>query len=400
MPSTTFRTLRLAFCVAAGLCTNGVSARGIEPHVHGDSFEALTPSALVSEAVERSAAIRLAAPEHWYSTAIWPDTLAVLGFDDPYPAGSALATLQGGTLALDFGGTLDGESLGFAAWLQSDVPRWTCGHAPPPLDAALLSAATSASLTTLPDAVLPDACRSAPSPDTLIREAWLASEFARSAVASHWMSDEPPTSLAEVGLDDPLPIARARLQLDDGLLVATFVEPLGGETLAIAPWLQAGSLRWVCGHAPAPVDATLQSGDSSAARTSLPEAQLPAACRSNPPLAMQVQDVVYGAAPARVAVAEFWANGSMMPTTLAQMGVADPLPAGQARFALDDGVLVATFVGALDGQRLGLAPYALDNTVVWACGFGEPPTGAVALATSTASAQTTLAPSLLPAWCR
>ena len=214
------------------------------------------------------------------------------------------------------------------------------------------------------------------------------------------MSAMPPATLSEVGLDDLLPVGQARLELDDGLLVATFVDSLAGETLAIAPWLQAGALRWVCGHAPAPVEATLQSGSTSAGQTSLSEAWLPEACRSNPSLATQVQDALHGMAPARLAISEFWASGGALPATLAEAGLHDPPPVARAWLQFDGGVLVATFVGELDGERLGVAPWERDGTLHWVCGHAEAPPGATALASSTASAQTTLDVTLLPEGCR
>lgn len=401
MPTLTLRTLRLVTCVTATVtCADGLAAPGVEAFVHRDGFEARDLPALVADAVDRTGAIRVSATEYWYSTLQLPSALTVLGFDDPYPAGPASATLQSGLLVLDFDGDLAGESLGFAAWLQADALRWVCGNAPPPLDSTLLSAAPASTHTSLPDAVLPDACRSEPSPPTLVQEAWSATAGPRTAVTEYWMSVAPPATLAEVGLDDPLPVARARLQLDDGLLVATFVDPLGGETLAFAPWLQAGSLRWVCGHAPPPVDATLQSGATSAARTSLPEAVLPPACRSDVPLAMQVQDALNATAPVRLAIAEYHANGGALPVTLAAAGLDDPYPAGRARLQLDEGVLIATFVGDLEGERLGVAPYERNGSLLWVCGHSDPPPDAVPLATGTASANTTIDSALLPAGCR
>lgn len=394
------RTSHLALCaLAVAMCVHGSPAAGVEL-VHRDGFEPLEPQALVLEAVNRSSGIRSSAVEYWYSTLQLPASLGVLAFEDPYPAGPALATLRSGNLLLNFDGDLAGKSLAFALWLQADALRWVCGYAPPPLDAALLSGSGSSANTNLRDAVLPDACRQSPSPMTLIDEAWLATETARLAVAEYWASVGPPASLADVGLDDPLPVARARLALDDGLLVATFVDPLAGETLAIAPWLQAGALCWVCGHAPPPVDATLLSGTASPARTSLPEAWLPEACRSDPSLETQVHEVLRGMAAARLAISEFWSASGALPATLAQAGVQDPQPVAQARLRLDEGVLVATFVGDLDGERLGVALWERGGALFWVCGYAMPPPGATPLASSTAAAKTTLDVALLPDGCR
>lgn len=387
--------------MATVTCADVLAAVGVEEVMHRDGFEAREPQALVLDAVNRISGIRLAVAEYWGANLQLPASLDVLGLVDPYPAGPALATLESGVLMLNFEGDLAGESLAFAAWVQADELRWVCGNASAPLESTLLSGSSSSAHTTLSDAVLPDACRSAPSPATLVDEAWLATSKARTVVAEHWMSNAPPADLAEVGLDDPLPVAQARLQLVDGLLVATFVNPLAGETLAIAPWLQAGVLRWVCGHAPAPIDATLQSGATSAAQTSLPEASLPETCRSDPSPATQVLDVLLGMASARVSIAEFWMSGGTMPATLAEIGLQDPLPVARARLQLDDGVLVATFVGGdLDGERLGVAPWALNGTMNWVCGHAEASQGAIALASGTASAQTTLDVTLLPEGCR
>lgn len=381
------------------VCADGFAGQApVTETVLGDGFEAMDASALVRDAVDHSGAIRVAASEHWYSTQQLPDSLTVLGFDDPAPAGSALATLPNGVLMLDFSGALAGESLSHAAWWQAGTLHWVCGHAPPPLFATLLSGA--ADFTSLPDSVLPDVCRSQPSPATLIEAAWLATANARAAVSEYWTAVGPPATLAEAGLEDPLPVARAQLELEDGLLVATFVAPLAGETFAIAPWLQAGSIRWVCGHAPPPVDATLQAAATSAARTSLAESLLPHACRSNPSPASQVEDVVNGMAGARLAFVEYWVSNNTRPATLAATGLTDPWPTGQARVQLDDGVLVASFVGLLQDERLGIAPWQLGESIAWVCGHAAPPAGAAALSTGSASAQTTLAAALLPAQCR
>ena len=63
-------------------------------------------------------------------------------------------------------------------------------------------------------------------------------------------------------------------------------------------------------------------------------------------------------------------------------------------------MLVATFVGDLDGERLGMAPWDLEGTLYWVCGYAVPPAGATALASGTARAQTTLDVTLLPEGCR
>lgn len=391
---------RLMVCaVVAVMCSAAPVTAGIEPLLHRDGFEPPDPQALVLDAANASGGIRVAATEYWYSHLELPASVGVLGFDDPQPVATALATLDSGVLVLDFEGNLAGSSLAFAPWLQSGTLHWVCGHAPPPLDATLLSGSTSSAHTTLPDSLLPDGC-STPSPTTLVEETWLASSPARGAVSAHWMTVGPPASLAEVGLDDPLPVGQARLQLDDGLLVATFVDPLVDETLAIALWEQAGALRWVCGYAPAPVDATLLSGATSATRTSLPEAWLPEPCRSNPSLATQVADALLGMAVARLAISEFWLSELALPATLAEAGLQDPLPVAQARLQLEDGVLVAHFAGDLEGELLGMAPWEGDDTVLWVCGHAEAPPGATPLASGSASAHTTLDDALLPVGCR
>lgn len=402
MPVPTVRLPRVA--LAAGvlaLFADGAAAQVPDAFVHRDGFEPIGADTVVRNAVDQSQGIRVAIGEHWYSTQQLPASLTALGFNDPSPAGTALATLPSGVLILDFSGELAGESLGFAAWNQAGQFRWTCGNAPPPLDATLLSSAIANIFTTFDDSVLPDHCRTDPLPATLVHEAWLASASARNAVTEHWYSDGMPDTLAEIGLLDPTPIARARLHLDDGLLVATFVAPLEGETLAVAPWLQGGMLRWVCGHAPAPLDATPLSGDTSASRTSLDASLLPQDCSSQPSPATQVWEALTGMAAARLAVNEAWVSNGVLPATLAAAGLVDPLPVGQARVQLDVGVLVATFVGGeLDGERFGVAPWEEAGTMRWVCGHAAPPPNATPLATAAASAKTTLAPALLPASCR
>jgi hypothetical protein len=235
MPTKNAWAVQLALCaVASVIFVDGTAAAGDEMLVYRNGFEPPEPQAAVLDAVIRSSVIRLFATEHWYSHLELPDSLGTLGLDDPYPSGSALATLESGVLILDFNGDLAGESLAFAPWLQADMLHWVCGNALPPLDATLLSDSNSSAHTSLLDAVLPDSCRSDPSPKTLALEAWLATSAARLAVAEHWTSmGSPPATLADAGLDDPLPVARARLTLDDGLLVATFVEdgvPASGVT--------------------------------------------------------------------------------------------------------------------------------------------------------------------------
>jgi hypothetical protein len=164
--------------------------------------------------------------------------------------------------------------------------------------------------------------------------------------------------------------------------------------------LQANQLRWVCGHAPPPVDAIRQSGTTSAAQTSLPEGFLPEACRSDPSSATQVLDALLGTSHVRLSITEFWATAGTLPASLAEAGLHDPLPVARARLHLHEGVLVAVFVGNLDGERLGLAPWERDGMLHWVCGHAEPPPGAVPLGSSTASAQTTLDIAMLPQACR
>ncbi len=409
MPTLKVWTATVAFCILATTgCVHGQSAAGVEEPayrdeepMYRDGFETPDPQALVLDAVNRVSGIRIAAAESWELHRQLPASLAPLGVADPYPAGSAWATLESGVLMLRFEGELAGETLAFAAWDQADEPRWTCGNAPPPLDATLVSSSNAPGHTSLPDTLLPDACRSAPSATVLVDEAWIATAQARTTVEHYWSTvGGPPADLAEVGLDDPLPVARAWLQLDDGVLVATFVDPLAGETLAMSMWSQAGPRGWVCGHAPVPVDATLQSGSTSVAQTSLPEALLPERCRSDLSPAMQVQDVLRGANWARVVIAEDWMLDGTLPATLAEVGLPDPQPFGQARLQLVEGVLVAIFVGDLEGKRLALAPWNLAGEIRWVCGHRQPPLGATAIASGTASAQTTLEAALLPESCR
>ncbi len=209
-----------------------------------------------------------------------------------------------------------------------------------------------------------------------------------------------PADLAEVGLADPLPVARAWLHLDNGALIATFVDPIASQTLAVAPWLQAGVFRWVCGHAPIPVDAVLQSSATSAAQTSVPEAWLPEACRSNPSTQRLISDVMYGMSAARTGIYETYMLQGVVPATLAELGLPDPQPIAQARLQIVGGVLVATFAGALEGKSFALAPWALNGDMVWVCGHRTPPAGATPIASSSASEHTTLDTTLLPEGCR
>jgi hypothetical protein len=67
---------------------------------------------------------------------------------------------------------------------------------------------------------------------------------------------------------------------------------------------------------------------------------------------------------------------------------------------LDDGVLVATFTGDLESQRVGIAPWQQGNALIWVCGHATPPPDAEQLSNGTASDKTTLDAALLPAHCR
>jgi len=394
-----FRRLACCTFAIAGCSIASAAAFDDEP-LYRDGFEYHDPQSLVLDAFNRSSTIRIVAREIWGQNGQLPASLTQMGYVDPSRVGSAWATLQSGVLKLDFTDELAGESLAFAAWLQAGVFHWSCGHAMPPLESTLVSGSGSSAQTTLSDAMLPDPCRSVPSAAALVDDAWNATNRARSRVAEYWNTSGQPADLAEVGLVDPLPVARAHLQLDDGVLVATFVDQIAGETLAIAPWSQAGVLRWVCAHAPIPVDATLLSTATSVAQTSLPEAVLPEACRSNPSAESQVMDALLGMSSARTNITEFWQLNTTLPSTLAETGLPDPYPAAQARLQLVDGVLVATFVGTLEGKTFGIAPWQVNGNLTWACGYGNPPAGATPLASSTAAAQTTLDADLLPKSCR
>lgn len=281
MPAQKVRTFRRAPCaLAAALFMPVLAAQDIDLTMHRDGFEALDAPALVRDAVERSHVLRLGIGEYWYSTLALPPSLAAIGADDPYPAGPALASLESGALVLDFGGDLTGETLGFAAWEQAGALRWACGNAPTPIDATLLSGTNASALTSLPDAVLPDVCRSDVPPAVQIHEAINASANPRLAVVEHYvMHGALPMTLAETGLADPYPAGRVRMQLVDGVLVIGFVGgELDAERLAFAPWLQADVVRWVCGQATPPPDATPLATGTASAQTTLDPALLPANC--------------------------------------------------------------------------------------------------------------------------
>lgn len=275
-------TIRTAgWLLAASVAFAASPARaGSESPVHRDGFEDRAPLALAIDAVRDSGIVRMAAGEYWAMHLQLAPSLGVLGLDDPYPAGPAQATLQSGLLVLDFGETLAGESLAFAPWLQAGALRWVCGRAPAPVDATVLSDSSSATRTSLPDAWLPDSCRSDPPLALQVEDALVAMAGARLAITEVWIGDGTlPASLAEVGMQDPLPAARARLQLDAGVLVATFVDALEGERLGLAPWVLDGSLHWVCGHAEPPAGATALAAGTATAQTTLDDALLPIGCR-------------------------------------------------------------------------------------------------------------------------
>lgn len=261
----------------------GLLPAGGTDAIHRSGFEPLASAEAIALAHERSAPLRLAIVESWATTGVVPATLAQLGFANPQPVGTASAAWGDVVLHLHLDAPLDGETLAYAAWRQADYWRWSCGHAPPPLEAALLSNADATSRTTLPDAVLPDACRSAPTNATLVHEAWVASAPVLLGVLEHAISNGSfPGTLADAGLADPSPAGRARLRLMDGVLVATFDAPLAGETLAFAPWTLVEEPIWVCGHAAPPPGAVPQAAATATANTSFDDADLPAPCRAAP----------------------------------------------------------------------------------------------------------------------
>ncbi len=274
-------TARLALCAAISVSPIYASA-GAEA---GDlllraGFETREPGEMVQDAIDRTAWIRVVAAEYWATQTQWPASLTVLGLPDPYAAGPASATWQSGLLMLNFEGDLAGETLAFAGWLQADRLRWGCGHAPPPIDAALLSGAASPPHTTLPDAILPDACRSAPSATTQVLDVILGMASPRLAITEFWLSNGVlPASLGAAGLTDPLPIAQARAQLVDGVLVATFVGDLSGQRIGFAPWALGGTVQWVCGHASPPLGATALASGTATAQTTVAPALLPEGCQ-------------------------------------------------------------------------------------------------------------------------
>lgn len=281
MPTLKVWTAKLVFCASTTIaCTDGRAAAGAEQPIHSDGFETREPQALVIDAVNRVSAIRIAAAEYWYVNLQLPASLAVLGFDDPFSAGPASATLESGVLMLNFDGDLAGESLAFAAWLQGGALRWVCGHAPTPVDATLQSSSTSAAQTSLSEALLPEACRSDPSLATQVLDVLLGMTAARTAITEFWMvGDVLPATLAETGLPDPLPVAQARLQLDTGVLVASFVGDLDGESLGVAPWELNGTMQWVCGYADAPSGAIALASSTASDHTTIDPTLLPEWCR-------------------------------------------------------------------------------------------------------------------------
>lgn len=280
MPTLKDWAARLALCAMASVSGVDASAGAdVGDLLLRDGFETREASALVLDAMNRTSVIRSTAAEHWAMHLQLPASLGVLGLPDPYPAGPALATLQSGVLLLNFEGDLAGETLAFAAWQQADALRWGCGYAPSPLDATLLSGTSSPQNTTLPDAVLPDACRSAPSASSQVLDVLIGMASPRVAINEFWFSDGVlPASLGAAGFADPLPIAQARVQLVDGVLVATFAGELVGQRIGVAPWAQAGTMQWVCGHAAPPAGATALASGTATAQTTVAPALLPEEC--------------------------------------------------------------------------------------------------------------------------
>lgn len=274
-------TPRMALCaIAAVTCADSLAVAGVGSLLHRDGFETPEPQELVLDAVNRSSGIRVAAAEYWNANLQLPPSLDELGFDDPYLAGTALATLQSGVLTLSFEGVLAGESLAFAAWLQAGSLRWVCAYALTPVDANLQSGSTSAAQTTLPEALLPEACRSDPSLESQIQDVLRGMASARAVITESWMGGGTlPVTLADAGMQDPLPVAQARLQIVDGVLVANFVGDLDGKRLGVAPWEVNDTMVWVCGHAEAPPGATALASSTASKQTTIDLTLLPAWCR-------------------------------------------------------------------------------------------------------------------------
>lgn len=267
--------------MSATAIASAVAVADAETPVLRDGFEHRAPEILIQDAVDRSSAIRAAIAEYWAIHSELPASLAVLGYADPFPAGPALVTWQSGVLRLTFEGDLAGETLAFATWLQAGVLRWSCGRAPAPIDATLVSGSGSSMFTSVTDSLLPDACRIAPPPALLVLDVALGTSMARTPITESWASTGTlPSSLAQLGLPETLPIAQARVQFVDGVLVAVFAGDLDGQRIALAPWALGGAMQWICGHALPPPGATALGTGTASANTTLDPALLPDWCRA------------------------------------------------------------------------------------------------------------------------
>jgi hypothetical protein len=135
-----------------------VTLVGSNAFVFADGFESPTPLERVIEALNAVAFIRLWFSEHWYSFGAVPENMGDLGLDDPYPVGSAWATIDDGLIVITFDGNLDGQTLALAPWELFEQLNWSCGYAEPPKGAVLLSGTSSAARTTIDPLHLPESC--------------------------------------------------------------------------------------------------------------------------------------------------------------------------------------------------------------------------------------------------
>jgi Pilin (bacterial filament) len=210
-----------------------------------------------------------------------------------------------------------------------------------------------------------------------------------------------PASLTDLGLTEPHRVGTAHASLVNGVLLLSFADGLSGQTLGISLWNQAGAMRFVCGFAPIPLDASLESGATSISQTSLAESLLPESCRSDPSAAFQALEVLRGMSEPRIGITEYFQSEGNIPASLTAAGYPnDPWPIRQARVRLEHGLLIASFSGVLEGQTVALAPWQQSGSVSWFCGHGVAPQGATPLATQSASANTSIDPGAMPLECR
>lgn len=170
------------------------------------------------------------------------------------------------------------------------------------------------------------------------------------------------------------------VDINGGLISITYgnlANPaIAGQTLTLAPLRSAdGHLSWQCGLAPMPAGLTPLNDTAS---TTLPNQYLPAPCGlyNKPPIKSQVDEGLFLAESAKVAIQEFFASNNVLPDNRAEAGLS-PNPgdtAGNYVSSVDiaSGKVIVTFGNLASteivGTTLSLTPTQWTNSgILWNC---------------------------------